>query len=183
MQEIWKDIPHYEGKYQVSNLGNIKSLHFKHQNIQKLLKPTLNSSGYYKIELYRDGKSKIFYVHRVVASVFIPNPHNKPEVNHIDGNKLNNMVNNLEWCTISENQIHAINKHLRNPSPMIGLKGGLNPLSKPILQYSKDGVLIRKWDSIADVEYTLGFKRSCISNNLIGNSNSSYGYIWKYEEV
>lgn len=178
MQEIWADIEGYEGLYQASNLGNIKSL-----LTSKLLKASVNSSGYLKVELHNKGKVKVFYVHRLIASTFIPNPSNKPQVNHRNGNKLCNSIDNLEWVTASENQIHAINKRLRRPSPMFGLKGGLSPLSKPILQYDKNGILVKKWNSIADVEYTLGFHRSCISNNLIGNTKSSYGYIWKYEEV
>lgn len=182
MQEIWKDIPNYEGRYQVSNLGNIKSLSFKNQNFESLLKPSLNSSGYYKVELYKDKKSKVFYVHRLVATVFIPNPENKSEVNHIDGNKINNIVSNLEWNTISENQKHAIKHKLRTSSPMLGRFGKLNPSSKPILQYDFNGNLIKRWDSIADIERELGINRSCISNNLIGNNKTSHGFVWEYAE-
>jgi hypothetical protein len=182
MQEIWKDIPNYEGFYQVSNLGNIKSLHYNQQNIEKILKQTKNSSGYYKVELYKNKKSKIFYVHRIVAMAFIPNPKNKSEVNHIDGNKLNNNVSNLEWNTISENQKHAIKHKLRSPSPMLGKFGKLNPNSKPVLQYDLNGNLVKRWDSIADIERELGINRSCISNNLIGNYKTSYGFVWKYAE-
>ena len=112
--EVWKDIEGYEGLYQVSTCGNIKSLPKIRRNgtgtyVQKerLLKPSNTSTGYKKVELCKDGKRKGFKVHRLVAIAFIPNPDNKPEVNHIDGNKINNNIDNLEWVTSSENTIHA----------------------------------------------------------------------------
>lgn len=113
--EVWKDIEGYEGLYQVSTCGNIKSLAKPRKNgngrsyiqKEKLLKQTFTSTGYKKVELYKDGKRKGFKVHRLVAIAFIPNPDNKPEVNHIDGNKINNNIDNLEWVTSSENSIHA----------------------------------------------------------------------------
>ena len=112
--EVWKDIEGYEGLYQVSTCGNVKSLPKVRRNgtgtyIQKerLLKPSNTSTGYKKVELCKDGKRKSFKVHRLVAIAFIPNPDNKPEVNHIDGNKINNNIDNLEWVTSSENSIHA----------------------------------------------------------------------------
>lgn len=113
--EIWKDIEGYEGLYQVSTYGNIKSLARPRKNgngkcyiqKEKLLKQTFTSTGYKKVELYKDGKRKSFKVHRLVAMAFIPNPDNKPEVNHINGNKINNNIDNLEWVTSSENSVHA----------------------------------------------------------------------------
>ena len=113
--EVWKDIEGYEGLYQVSTCGNIKSLAKPRKNgngrcyiqKEKLLKQSFTSTGYKKVELYKDGKRKSFKVHRLVAIAFIPNPDNKPEVNHIDGNKINNNIDNLEWVTSSENTIHA----------------------------------------------------------------------------
>ena len=113
--EVWKDIEGYEGVYQVSTCGNIKSLAKPRKNgnsrcyiqKEKLLKQSFTSTGYKKVELYKDGKRKSFKVHRLVAIAFIPNPDNKPEVNHIDGNKINNNIDNLEWVTSSENTIHA----------------------------------------------------------------------------
>ena len=113
--EVWKDIEGYEGLYQVSTCGNIKSLAKSRKNgngryyiqKEKLLKQSFTTTGYKKVELYKDGKRKSFKVHRLVAIAFIPNPDNKPEVNHIDGNKINNNIDNLEWVTSSENSIHA----------------------------------------------------------------------------
>ena len=120
--EVWKDVEGYEGLYQVSTCGNVKSLPKVRRNgtgtyIQKerLLKPSNTSTGYKKVELCKDGKRKGFKVHRLVAIAFIPNPDNKPEVNHIDGNKINNNIDNLEWVTSSENSIHAYETGL-NPN-------------------------------------------------------------------
>lgn len=124
--EEWKDIEGYEGIYQVSNYGNVKSLARQRRNSkgiymqkEKLLSLTNTSTGYKKVELVKNGKKKGYKVHRLVAMAFIDNPENKPEVNHIDGNKINNHVDNLEWVTSSENSIHAY-------------KTGLNPNKKEL---------------------------------------------------
>lgn len=116
-KEIWKDIPGYEGLYQVSNHGRIKSLKkfVKHPTGSvKILKSKIlrlsKIHGYEKVELWKNGKNKIFRVHRLVALVFIKNPNNLKEVNHKDGNKTNNHVSNLEWVNARENQTHSLNK-------------------------------------------------------------------------
>jgi hypothetical protein len=110
--EKWKDIKGYEGYYQVSNLGNVKSLDrvvwngkVFHKRIGKILKP--KGDRYYELCLTKQGKLKKVYIHRLVAQAFIPNPNNKAEVNHMDGNKVNNHISNLEWCTSKENKKHA----------------------------------------------------------------------------
>lgn len=97
--EKWKDIKGYEGLYQVSNFGNVKSLNYKRTNKEALLKLQTNTDGYKIINLRKDGKNKLYLVHRLVAMTFIPNPNNYPIVNHKDENKENNSVDNLEWCT------------------------------------------------------------------------------------
>lgn len=94
--EIWKDIEGYEGLYQVSNLGRVKSLKF---NKIKILSQGISGSGYKIVSLSKENQRKIFLVHRLVAMVFIKNPNNYPCINHKDENKLNNLANNLEWCT------------------------------------------------------------------------------------
>lgn len=102
MEEIWKDVKGYESHYWVSNCGRIKSK-------RKVLKPMINHWGYSKVALYKN-KRHYYFIHRLVANAFIdnPNPDEYNQINHIDGNKLNNCVDNLEWCNNSLNQIHAI---------------------------------------------------------------------------
>lgn len=122
--EEWRDVKGYEGVYQVSNLGNIKRLErisnfnsinqYKEYKVnrnikERIKKVTKNQCGYYQTVLYKEGKKKNALVHRIVAEAFLPNIENKRTVNHIDGNKLNNNVNNLEWATYSEQLIHLNN--------------------------------------------------------------------------
>lgn len=107
--EVWKSIKGYEGLYEVSNCGNVFSLYSK-RNIDC----GLTSKKYKRVCLSMEGKSKFHHVHRLVAEAFIPNPENKPQVNHKDGNKMNNCVENLEWCDNSQNQQHAYDVGLKN---------------------------------------------------------------------
>ena len=107
--EIWKDIEGYEGIYQVSNKGRIKSFYGVKE---KILVTRTKGHDYEKVLLSKNGVGKTFLIHRLVAKAFIPNPENKPEVNHIDGNKKNNCVENLEWMTCSENTKHAFDTGL-----------------------------------------------------------------------
>ena len=131
--EIWKDVKDYEGLYQVSNLGNVKSLdrivetknRGSYLRKGKIQKKSVNSFGYETVGFTVNGKTKIYRVHRLVALSFIENLENKPQINHIDGNKTNNNVNNLEWCTPSENQTHSVSTGLSNPSYPV-LKGSKN---------------------------------------------------------
>lgn len=107
MEETWKDIPNYEGLYQASTIGNIKSLKFNRGNKEKVLKGRPARHGYLRIALYNNGIRIDDSVHRLVARAFCENTDNKPHVNHIDGDKTNNQAYNLEWCTHQENMQHA----------------------------------------------------------------------------
>ena len=177
MQEIWKDIPDYEGLYQISNLGNVKSLSFGNLNSEKLLKSSPTNCGYYKVQLYKNHHAKMHYVHRLVASSFIPNPNNKPQINHIDGDKSNNRALNLEWVSAKENTKHATNIGLRKP-PMAGRTGANNPNSKPILQYSLSGIFVAEWSSTAEASRALSIPKHAISCCLCGKNKSGYNYMW-----
>lgn len=179
MEEIWKDIKGYEGLYQVSNLGNVKSLNYNHKNIVKNLKPTLYFKRYKAVSLFNNKKKKVFLVHRLVALTFIPNYENKPFVNHIDGNKFNNKLENLEWVTNSENQKHA-HKIGLNFSPSKNKFGADNYLSKPVIKYNLKGEKIKIFGGIREAERYTGIKRSCIINCCKGKQKTAGGFIWKY---
>lgn len=129
MAEIWKDVEGFEGYYQVSNFGNVKTVvrhDFKrNREIPEKIRKPICIHGYLYCDLWKDGEPKRFAVHRMVATAFLENPHGKREVNHIDGNKSNNHVSNLEWCTHSENENHAYKTKLTKPYDRSGDK---NPM-------------------------------------------------------
>lgn len=131
--EIWKDCVEYDGMYQVSNLGRVKTFRF---NKGRILKGTINCHGYRMVCLRKQGVPTKEFVHRLVAKAFIDNPDNKPFINHIDSNPLNNAVDNLEWCTQAENVHHAMNKG-RLVSPL-GEENGKSKLT------ANEVLLIRK---------------------------------------
>lgn len=179
--EVWKDIKGYEGLYQVSNMGRVKSLERtfidkigRKQHIkERILKPTPNHNGYLQVILcISNGKKKTFRVHRLVCETFHENPKNKPCVNHIDENKENNVASNLEWCTIAENNNHGTRKARMAKS-----------LSKTVAQYTKEGELIKVWQSASEVERQLGFDQGHISEVARGKLKTAYGYVWKYVEI
>jgi len=174
--EEWKDIKGYERLYQVSNTGRIKSL--AKGKIRKLQK---NRYGYLMVGLYKNGISKYMTVHRIVANAFIPNSQNKPEVNHKNGIKTDNRVENLEWVTSQENVLHSFRELGRKgKSNNKGKLGKLNWLSKEILQFDSDGNLIKKWCGIRDVTRSMGIDEGSISKCCSGIRKTAGGYLWKY---
>lgn len=177
MEEIWKDIKEYEGLYQVSNLGNVRSLNYNRQKITKQLRPYKNIRGYWVVSLFKNNKQKTKMVHRLVAESFIENIENNIIVNHKDGNKNNNCADNLEWCTPQYNIKEAFRMGLNKPR-----KGTEHHLSRKVKQYDLDGNFIRKWDCFRDIERELGFKHSNISACCNGKYDKMYGYRWKYAE-
>ena len=164
MDEIWHDIDGYEGLYQISNKGRVKSLY---KGSERILKPRDNGRGYLRVQLTKENTSKHIRVHRLVARAFIPNPYNLPEINHIDENKKNNSVENLEWC----DRRYNVNYGTRNER-----------VSRKILQYSKSGEFIREWQGAREVERVLGIDNSHINACCRGKLKSAYGFIWKYKE-
>ena len=192
MEEIWKDIEGYERLYQISNLGNVKSLdrYIINKNGDKQYFPGKYltqgiSDNYLKVTLSKSNKQRTFRVHILVARAFIPNPENKPEVNHMDGNKQNNRVDNLEWNTRSENELHAYKNGLAKPSnkqKQAVAKYAKENYSKKVVQYSLNGEFIKEWNSMHDVWRELGIRPSYICRCCKGLRNQTYGYIWKYKQ-
>lgn len=179
MKEIWKDIPGYEGVYQVSNAGNVLSLNAYGHTIKRPLKQRLNRNGYLVVILNHKKHQYYVGVHILVAKTFIPNPEHKPQVNHKDGNKTNNHVQNLEWNTARENVQHAIRTGLKNPQVLKGRFGKDHSASKPVLQYDIKGNFIKKWDSRIDAAHFYNFNSAMISNCIAGRWQSCKGFIWK----
>ena len=181
MKEIWKDIAEYKGLYQISNLGNVKSLNYNHTKKPKLLTLKHHHSGYVMVVLCNDYGNKNCNIHTLVARAFIPNPENKPYVNHIDGNKANNCVSNLEWVTAKENTSHAIKNNLRLDSNMRGRMGNNSPLKKSVLQCDLVGNVVNKWECISAAARHFNCSPSAIINCCAGRIKSCKGYVWKYE--
>lgn len=172
--EEWKDIEGYEGLYQVSNMGRVKSLKF---GKEKLLNGCKDKDGYFQIKLSKEGKVKMYKVHRLVAQAFLDNQNNLSEINHKDEDKTNNCVDNLEWCDRNYNNNYG--SHNERVSKALKNRKGL---SKPILQFTKDGEFIRRWDGATQVERELGIKHSNICYCLKGKQKTSGGYVWGYEK-
>lgn len=188
MQEIWKDVVGFNGDYKVSNTGKIltvaygpKTCSVRHCKKSEIMKTSISRTGYERVHLFKQGKDLTRYVHRLVAEAFISNPDNLPQVNHKDGNKLNNCVDNLEWVTASQNQCHAIDLGLRASSPNLGKFGDKNPLSKSFSQYDLNGNFIKQWKGISETAKTLGFSFSELSRCLNGRRKTCRGYIWKFD--
>lgn len=219
LNEIWKDVVGWEGLYIVSNLGNIRSLDRRVKGpqpngrlISGRLRKALISNGYASINLIdkETGRSTRNSVHRFVAEAFIPNPENKPCVNHIDGNKQNNHVSNLEWCTYKENMEHAFRTGLSKPHKFteeqkqkirqIG-KGKINlalwqknnkakmaemalmaslKQAKKVNQFDMDGKFIKQWDSLADASRDIGLNIASICRCAKGKQKSTGGFKWEY---
>ena len=162
IKEYWKSVVGYEGLYMVSNWGRVKSIKF---GKERILKPVTNSSGYLLVHLCKDGKVKSFTVHRLVAEAFIPNPYNLPQVNHRDENKLNNNVDNIEWCTNEYN----INYGTRTER-----------YSKPVLQYTLDGEFVREWPSARECGRN-GFNPRHVGDCCRSERKTHKGFIWRYK--
>lgn len=189
--EQWIDIKGYEGYYKVSNLGRVKSVErlisYNHSISgyitrtfpEKILYPRAAKNGYMKVTLSTQDKgAKKFTIHRLVAEAFIENPEDKPTVNHKDGNKENNKVDNLEWSTISENIKHAYNSNL-----MKSYDKGRDSIRKKIDMFDLQGNLIKTFDSIKEACEELSLTRNRLKQRLEGrNYKENENYIVKLKE-
>lgn len=176
LERKWKEIKGYEGKYIVSNYGEIVSLprykqnHNKKQYVQPkdILKYINNKNGYTYVFLCNNSKYKNIRLHKIVATAFIPNPKNLPQINHIDGNKQNNRVDNLEWCTASENIKHAYKMGLVKNNNKIKVK-----------QYNIKGELVNSFNSISEASNKTGVSAGAISMCINNKRKTANKFIWK----
>ena len=175
MEEIWKDIKGYEGCYQISNLGRVKSLaRVQHKwnkdfiSKERMLRGNINTNGYPYVVLRKNGEYGVFRIHRLVAEAFIPNPNNFPQVNHKDEDKTNNRVDNLEWCDGKYNCCY-------------GTRGDRirKKLEKPVAQYSKSGILLQVYQSQRQAARAIGVPPNGISLCVCGKIQAYKGFIWK----
>lgn len=185
MEEIWKDIEGYEGKYQVSSFGRVRSLdrmvptvHNATRMVKgKTLTPWTDRYGYHHVNLWRDCKMKSQQVHRLVATAFIKNPDGLPEVNHKNEDKTDNRADNLEWCNTRYNINYGNRSHkvsqTRISNAMLGLR---------VEQLTMDGQHVRTFDSIREASRVSGADKSVIVRVCKGRLQSAGGYRWRYIE-
>ena len=169
MKEEWKSITGYEGLYEVSSLGRVRSLNYHCTGKIKVLKPCKRGYGYLYVKLCKNRVMKKCSIHRLVAETFIQNPLNKPQVNHKDEDKTNNRASNLEWMTAKENSNYGTrNEHVAKV------------LSKPVLQFTKDSKFVAEYLSTHDAERRTGIAHSSIAKCCRGSYKSAGGSVWRY---
>ena len=178
--EIWKPVSGYEGLYEVSNYGRVRSVY----RYKKVLKEMVSNSGYARVDLFRDGKRKQYSVHRLVALAFIEKNDDKNVVNHKDENKLNNNANNLEWVDHKENcrygtAISRRTEHFDYKNRKINNKHQIEVCSKPVFQYSKNMELIKKHKSLTDCAKKLNLSISGISSAIKRGNLTKQGFYLK----
>ena len=169
-KEIWKDIEGFEGLYQISNMGNVKSLNYHRTGKERIMKGRKDKDGYLLAHLSKDGKAKNYQIHRLVAIAFIPNPDNLPVINHKNEIKSDNRVSNLEWCSYSYNNSY------NDKGKKIGEK-----LSKPVLAIHKINGLILEFSSTMEAERETGINNGSIIQCCQGKRNSAGDFYWMYK--
>lgn len=183
--EIWKAVVGYEGLYEVSNMGKVRSLDRTVKNKNglavkkgKMIKPAEINTGYLKVNLWKENTGKCFLVHRLVAEAFVGNRANLPEVNHIDENKHNNCANNLEYCDRQYNANYGTQKQ-RAAEKRRGVSVG----EQPILQYTVDGELLNWFASAQKAAKAVNGDNSGICKCANGRYKTACGYVWRWENA
>lgn len=176
--EKWKPVKDFDGYY-ISNLGRVKSTRSFKGTQELILNGSFNQQGYKTITMMRKKKVYTKTLHRLLANAFIPNPNKLPCINHKNGIKTDNKIDNLEWCTYSHNNKEAYKMGLKEPAWTNNF--GINhPNSKKVNQYDKNGNYIKTWDCISDVQRVMNILVTSIVNCCNGYSNSAGGYKWRY---
>ena len=197
IEEIWKPIEGYENLYEVSTLGQIRSLdrvitdNNKRVRVfkSKIIKTYQGRDGYWRVNLYKNGILKHFLVHRLVAKAFIPNPNNLPYINHKDENPSNPIYTNLEWCTHQYNMNYGTIKE-RSSISHTGKKQTIEQINKviatkikPVNQYTKEGILVKVWNSMKEACIELNIQSSSLTRCCQGKRKTAGGYKWEYNQT
>lgn len=189
MEEQWKAIViekngviyDFTGKYEVSNLGRVRSLNYKHTGKIKLLKQSKTKEGYLQVQLYKNGKCEKFYTHRIIATMFISNPDNLAEVNHKDFDRTNNKIENIEWVSREENIQHSYNSDKQRADERRcklseAKKGSKHPRAKKVMCVETGQV----FDTIKEASELLGISYTNISDCCRDKQKTCGGYHWRY---
>lgn len=189
MLEIWKSIEGYEGKYEVSNLGRVKSLQDnKGRKREQIVVVNIANNGYLYVNLWKTSRAKSKRIHRLVADAFCERHEGDECVNHKNGVKTDNRAENLEWCTYSYNTKHSYEKGLRKPTRgekdgMYGVHGKDHPSSKPVLQFTLDGEFLREWENAIEAGKALNIRGASIQRCARGDRKTAFGYKWEYKKA
>lgn len=180
MEEIWKDIKGFDGYYQISSNARVKSVERvivyksgkKKRINERIMSCCKNNTGYILVQLFKDGVAKNVFVHQLMADAFIPNPHNKPCIDHINTDKTDNRIKNLRWCTYKENKQNVITREKE--------KLWYNKMSIPIIMIDKENNIICAFSSAIEASKTIGICRTAIVNALSKKAQIKLGYYFKY---